>query len=98
MELGACQRPVALDVPRREWDAIPDPGREDEDFGRLEGQWLVSDLPSHLDELDRDLLRMRFVDGLSQSEIASRRGWSQMRVSRSLVKTFTRLRALAEAS
>ena len=53
----------------------------------------LRDLPSR----DRLLLRLRFIDGLTQAEIAERIGVSQMQVSRRLRRTLDRLGSLAEA-
>lgn len=44
---------------------------------------------------ERELLRLYYVDGLSQAEIATRVGTSQVSVSRHLSRTIDRLRALA---
>jgi len=44
-----------------------------------------------LDERERRLLELRFVDGLSQSEIAVRLGMSQMHVSRLLRRALAHL-------
>ncbi|MEA2284173.1 MAG: polymerase sigma-B factor [Solirubrobacteraceae bacterium] len=44
-----------------------------------------------LDDRERRLVELRFVDDLSQSEIASRLGMSQMHVSRLLRRALTRL-------
>jgi RNA polymerase sigma-B factor len=50
-----------------------------------------------LSEKDRIVLRMRFVDGLTQSEIASHFGVSQMQISRLLASSLKRLRATFDA-
>ncbi len=44
-----------------------------------------------LDDRERRLIELRFVQDLSQSEIASRLGMSQMHVSRLLRRALTRL-------
>jgi RNA polymerase sigma-B factor len=44
------------------------------------------------------VLRLRFVDVLTQSDIAERIGVSQMQVSRILRSTLTRLRTRLESS
>jgi RNA polymerase sigma-B factor len=59
------------------------------------------ELSSHLARLapdDRELLRLRFVDELSQSEIAKRLGVSQMQVSRLLRKALDQLRSSYRAA
>jgi RNA polymerase sigma-B factor len=46
---------------------------------------------------DRAIVRLRFVDGLSQSEIAGRLGVSQMQISRLLAASMRQLRSNIEA-
>jgi RNA polymerase sigma-B factor len=50
-----------------------------------------------LSERDRLVLKLRFVDDLTQSEIAGRIGVSQMQISRIIRRALTRLQAVAEA-
>jgi RNA polymerase sigma-B factor len=45
-----------------------------------------------LPERHREIVRLRFVEGLAQSEIAARVGVSQMQVSRLLAASMDRLR------
>jgi RNA polymerase sigma-B factor len=84
-------------VPTGDRDTAIDPGRPDDRFGDLEQQWFVSHLLSTLGDAERDMVRMRFMEGLSQAQIATQIGKSQMHVSRALAKTFVRMRALAES-
>ena len=51
-----------------------------------------------LTDRERLVLRLRFVDALTQSEIAERIGVSQMQVSRILRSTLVRMRGQLEAS
>jgi RNA polymerase sigma-B factor len=55
----------------------------------LEG-WLAE-----LPEREREILRLRFEEDLTQSEIAEQFGLSQMHVSRLLRKSLERLQAMA---
>lgn len=48
---------------------------------------------SQLPPLDRQLIHLRFVQDLSQAQIAHRLGWSQQKVSRELQRIFSVLRA-----
>lgn len=48
---------------------------------------------SQLSPLDRQLIYLRFVQELSQGQIAHRLGWSQQKVSRELQRIFFVLRA-----
>jgi len=63
--------------------------------GRLaavEHRALLSPLVARLPERDQRILNLRFVDQLSQSEIAARVGSNQMSVSRSLTRSLALLR------
>ena len=52
----------------------------------------VQDAVEHLSDRDREVLRLRFVEDLTQREIAAKIGVSQMQVSRILRATIDRLR------
>jgi RNA polymerase sigma-B factor len=56
-----------------------------------ERSWLVPAI-SALGDRDRTILQLRFFDGLSQSQIATRLGISQMHVSRLLSRSLNALR------
>jgi RNA polymerase sigma-B factor len=49
-----------------------------------------------LDVREREVLRLRFIEDLPRSKIATRIGFSQMHVSRLLRNTLERLRATSE--
>ena len=49
-----------------------------------------------LDERERQIVRLRFVDGLTQSEIAASVGVSQIHVSRLLRRALDRLGEVIE--
>jgi RNA polymerase sigma-B factor len=53
---------------------------------------LLERLMAELPERERKILELRFYDELSQAEIASRVGISQMHVSRLLRKTLVAMR------
>ena len=59
----------------------------------VEDRLLVSSVLARLPERERTILRLRFTDGLTQTEIAERVGLSQMYISRLLRATLERLRA-----
>lgn len=67
------------------------------DIDRIEDRMCVAQLCSGLTSQDRQLLALRYVDGLTQREIGSVLGVSQMRVSRRLVYLLIVLRAKAAA-
>jgi RNA polymerase sigma-B factor len=50
-----------------------------------------------LSEREREVLRLRFEEDLTQSEIGTRVGVSQMHVSRLIRQSVARLREVAEA-
>ncbi|MCW3032264.1 MAG: polymerase subunit sigma, partial [Solirubrobacterales bacterium] len=54
------------------------------------------DALARLPEREREILRMRFAEELTQSQIASRTGISQMQVSRLLRRSLEQLREFAE--
>ena len=60
-------------------------------YDEVEARLFVADALETLDDRDRLVLRLRFEEGLSQSEIAARIGISQMHVSRLLRRAMTRL-------
>jgi len=62
-------------------------------FDAVENRTLLLSLLTQLAPRERDIVRMRFVDELSQSEIAQRVGISQMQVSRLLRQAIEALRS-----
>ncbi len=72
---------------------VIDPG-----YGLLEDRTVAEELVARLPEREREIVRMRFYENLTQSEIADRVGISQMHVSRLLRRSFETLRAAASAS
>lgn len=70
-----------------------DPGHLD-----VEHRVLVEALLEELPERERRIVRLRFWDGWTQSEIAASVGISQMHVSRLLARTLERLRSQVEAA
>lgn len=71
--------------------ASTDPG-----YDRCEAQLLVTQAWRMLEPFEQDLLRMRFWENRSQSDIAQCIGTSQMQVSRLLTRTLARIRALLQ--
>jgi RNA polymerase sigma-B factor len=67
-------------------------GSEDESLELLVRWHSVADAIGNLPERERRILGMRFIKGLTQSEIAAEIGISQMHVSRLLVRTLAELR------
>jgi RNA polymerase sigma-B factor len=73
-------------------------GREDERFELVELDATVSSVLRHIPARERLILQMRFVDDLTQTEIAERVGISQMQVSRLLRRSLEQLRMLTQAA
>jgi RNA polymerase sigma-B factor len=67
-------------------------GSEDPGFEHCETRLMVAHIWKRLDEGEQALLRMRFWECRSQSDIAARIGTSQMQVSRLLSRLLSRLR------
>src|SRR3989440_9069693 len=92
---------LSLDAPRPGADgdvmAYGDAvGREDERFELVELDATISAVLEHVPPRERLILRMRFVEDLTQTEIAARIGVSQMQVSRLLRRSLDQLRALTQ--
>lgn len=95
IELGSAQRLASLDAPLAD-GRVPEPGAEDSAFDAAEGRAFVSHLLARLPEPEQRILELRFLEGLSQTEIGARLGVSQMYVSRMLSRTLSRLRVCAQ--
>jgi RNA polymerase sigma-B factor len=96
-EASAAYRAVSLDRPRSEDDEEGDSyadafGAEDPGFRLAEDSATVDRLMSVLTDREREVLRLRFEEDLTQSEIGQRVGVSQMHVSRLIRQSLARLR------
>jgi RNA polymerase sigma-B factor len=101
LEAGGAYRNTSLDA--------PGPGQEDEGSGSLASQLgqedalmaatedrvALSPLIERLPPRERLIIYLRFFQGLTQSEIATQLGISQMHVSRLLARSLAQLRASA---
>ncbi|MGW2305856.1 RNA polymerase sigma factor SigF [Streptomyces sp. NPDC001809] len=67
-------------------------GSEDPAMELVEDFHALAPLLADLDERDRHIIHLRFVEELTQSQIGERLGCSQMHVSRLLSRTLNRLR------
>ena len=67
-------------------------GEEDQHFEAVENRETLIPLLASLPERERKILRLRFFQDLTQTQIAQEIGVSQMHVSRLLASTLTRLR------
>jgi RNA polymerase sigma-B factor len=73
-------------------------GQDDERFELVELDATVTAVLRHIPARERLILQMRFVEDLTQTEIAERVGISQMQVSRLLRRSLEQLRMLTQAA
>jgi RNA polymerase sigma-B factor len=96
LEANHNRRPLSLDRPvGGEEDESPASewiGEEDEGFELVDDKIALEGVLPHLDERERLILRLRFVEDMTQSQIAEQIGHSQMHVSRILRRTLERIR------
>jgi RNA polymerase sigma-B factor len=93
LEAGQAYRLASLDSAGPDEEGIG--ARLGTEDNRFDGAEWRAVLGPHLDTMtrrDREILRLRFVEGLTQSEIAARVGISQMHVSRLLTRSLATLR------
>jgi RNA polymerase sigma-B factor len=72
-------------------------GAEDDGYELVEAKAVLAGAVGGLSPDEREMLRLRFAEELTQTEIAARLGVSQMQVSRLLRGLLQRLRVLAAA-
>ena len=95
LEANHNRRPLSLDRPLGDEEESPASewiGDEDEGFELVEDKLTLERVLPQLDERERLILKLRFVDDMTQSQIAERIGHSQMHVSRILRRTLDRIR------
>jgi RNA polymerase sigma-B factor len=99
LEAGQAYRFASLDAPAPGEAATGDLGdrlgQEDTELVRAEERATLDPLLEQLPHRQRQIVQLRFFDGLTQSEIARRLGISQMQVSRLLTRSVAQLRSLA---
>jgi RNA polymerase sigma-B factor len=93
---------VSLDAPRPGADddaAVygDSIGSEDERYELVELDATLAAVLGHIPARERVILKMRYVEDLTQTEIAERVGISQMQVSRLLRRSLDQLRSLTHA-
>ena len=66
-------------------------GNEDRDLTGTDDRLLLDEVISSFSPREQQVVRMRFIEGLTQVEIANQLGISQVQVSRLLRKTLGRL-------
>lgn len=96
LEANHNRRPLSLDRPvggeDEESPATEWVGDEDGNYELVDDKLALEEVLPHLDERERLVLRLRFVEDMTQSQIAERIGHSQMHVSRILRRTLERIR------
>ncbi len=101
MQAAYAYQPGSLDAPGQGVEGELDPlvetlGGDEPGFALVVDAATVSTGLALLSAREREILRLRFAEELTQSEIANRFGVSQMQISRTLRDLLARLRQLAE--
>jgi len=94
MDVGSAYTTLSLSAPLGEDSADPLEaiGGEDEGFERTDDREALAPALARLPQRERDILRMRFEEGLPQTQIAERVGLSQMHVSRLIRRALASMR------
>ena len=95
MESSSAYSSVSFDAPEDDDDKTPSLssryGEEDKGLVNADDRLDLSDVLRECAPREREILQMRFEENLTQSEIASRLGVSQVQVSRLLRRTLQKL-------
>jgi RNA polymerase sigma-B factor len=98
LEAATAHHSKSLDAPQEDGDG--DPGTVGDTIGSVDKGYEFVDMRASiataaagLSERDRQVLALRFIDDLTQTEIAGRLGVSQMQVSRILSRSVSHLEA-----
>jgi RNA polymerase sigma-B factor len=99
MEAAGAYRATSLSAPRGgedQTDTLADVvGCEEHGYGAAEDRATLDRLLQTITPREREVLRLRFEEDLTQAEIGERIGVSQMQVSRLIRQSVARLRAAA---
>ena len=102
LEASGAYRATSFDAPRPggdddAGDSLGDVvGHQDTGFGLAEDRATLDRLMQSIGAREREVLRLRFVEDMTQAEIGERIGVSQMQISRLIRQSLARLRAAAE--
>jgi len=103
LQAGGAYRAISFDAPRgnsggEDVTTLADSiGIDESGFDRAEERATLSRLLATVTQRERDVLRMRFEEDMTQAEIGAVIGVSQMQVSRVIRQALARLRAAADA-
>ena len=103
LQAGGAYRAVSIDAPRgsspdEEAATLADSvGIDETGFDRAEDRATLQNLLSTITPREREVLRMRFEEDMTQAEIGDIIGVSQMQVSRVIRQALMRLRSAADA-
>jgi RNA polymerase sigma-B factor len=93
IQSAGARRTRSLDEPTGEDVTLADSiGGRDVELERAEMRVLLDNAMGVLSDRDREVLRLRFADDLTQTEISTRIGVSQMQVSRIIRQSIAKLR------
>jgi RNA polymerase sigma-B factor len=95
LEVGTAYTTLSLSTGPggdEESDPLESLGHEDAEFERSEDRVSLAPALDHLPAREQEILRMRFEEGLPQTQIAERVGLSQMHVSRLIRKSLGTMR------
>lgn len=93
LEAGHAYRSASLDSPGPEGETLGNRlGTEDSEFDKAIDRSVLLPYLEALPERERLIVQLRFIEDLTQSEIATRIGLSQMHVSRLLTRSLSTLR------
>jgi RNA polymerase sigma-B factor len=102
LEASGAYKATSLESPRGSEDETGDTladtlGTEEQGFALAEDRATIEHLMRSITPREREVLRLRFAEDLTQAEIGERIGVSQMQVSRIIRQSVARLRAYATA-
>ena len=95
IEAGGLRRSASIEArigPDDERSLASSLGAEDSALAGIDRSLTLAAVVKRLPEVEQEIVRLRFVDGLTQLEIAQRVGRSQMQISRLLARSLERLR------
>lgn len=99
IQSAQAHRTRSFDEPAGEDSTLAESlGGTDPELGRAEIRVMLDDAMASLSDRDREILRLRFEEDMTQTEISSLIGVSQMQVSRLIRQSLARLRMDIEAT